>query len=116
MKPRREYWLGLVLLFASLGLAQGQQDAHNSLSKVSEAETFLQRGTLTVWVPKTYVMGLMSDPKARVINTYPWGILQSEFKRDFPDFWDGSFGGYPQEAGRRLEGAAFHSEQDAARS
>ena len=28
----------------------------------------------------------MDDPTARVINAYPWGILQSEFKRDFPNF------------------------------
>jgi len=86
MKPQHAYWLGLVLLLASLGLAQSQQDARDVPNKVKEAEAFLQRGTLRVWVPKSHVMGLMSDPKAQVINAYPWGILQSEFKRDFPGF------------------------------
>ncbi|HEV3276958.1 MAG TPA: hypothetical protein VG860_09085 [Terriglobia bacterium] len=34
MKPRRAYWLGLVLLLASLGFADSQQDALDVLSKV----------------------------------------------------------------------------------
>jgi len=28
----------------------------------------------------------MDDPTARVIRAYPWGILQSESKKDFPNF------------------------------
>ena len=81
MKPRREYWLGFVLLLASLGLAQGQQDAIDFSNKISEAEAFLQRGTLTIWVPKTLIRGLASQS-----FDYPWGVLLSEFKDDFPDF------------------------------
>ena len=78
--------MGFVLLFATIGFAQSQQNAPVVPNKVSGAEAVLQRGTLTGWVPKTYVMGLMSDATAQVVQTYPWGILQKEFKRDFPDF------------------------------
>ena len=86
MKPQRVYWLGFVLLLASGGLAQSQQDARDVPNKFSEGKEFSQGGTLTVWVPDSYVMGQMNDSTVRVINTYPWGILQSEFKRDFPNF------------------------------
>lgn len=86
MKPRRAYWLGFVLLLASGGLAQSQRDARDVPNKFSEGEEFSQGGTLTAWVPDIYVMGQMNDSTVRVINTYPWGILQSQFKRDFPNF------------------------------
>jgi hypothetical protein len=46
----------------------------------------LQRGTLEVWVPKTFVAGLMTDPAAHIIVTYQWTLLMNEFKRDFPAF------------------------------
>jgi hypothetical protein len=86
MKPQRVYWLGFVLFLASGGLAQSQQDARDVPNKFSEGEVFSHGGTLIVWVPNNYVRGRMDDPTARVINAYPWGILQSEFKRDFPNF------------------------------
>lgn len=66
--------------------AQSQQDARDVPNKFSEGKEFSQGGTLTVWVPDSYVMGQMNDSTVRVINTYRWGILQSQFKRDFPNF------------------------------
>jgi hypothetical protein len=86
MKPQRVYWLGFVLLLASGGLAQSQKDARDVPNKFSGGEEFSQGGTLTVWVPNNYVRGRMDDSTALVTNAYPWGILQSEFKRDFPNF------------------------------
>jgi hypothetical protein len=86
MKPQRVYWLGFVLLLASGGLSQCQQDARDVPNKFSEGEEFSHGGTLTVWVPNNYVRGRMDDPTARVIRAYPWGILQSESKKDFPNF------------------------------
>jgi hypothetical protein len=86
MKPRRAYWLGFVLLLGSLGLAQDRQEAPNVLSRVSEEEALLQRGTLKVWVPETHIMGEWDDPTAKVIVPYKWRILLSEFKTDFPGF------------------------------
>jgi hypothetical protein len=86
MKPQRVYWLGFVLLLATGGLVQSQQDARDVPNKFSEGEEFSHGGTLTVWVPNNYVRGRMDDPTARVINAYPWGIIQGEFKRDFPNF------------------------------
>ena len=84
-KSQRVYWLGLVLL-ASGGLAQGQQNARDVPNKFSGGKGFSHGGSLTVWVPDSYVMDPMNDPTVRVINSYPWGILQNEFKRDFPNF------------------------------
>lgn len=66
--------------------AQSQQDARDVPNRFSEEEEFSQGGTLTVWAPNSYVEGRMNDPTARAINAYPWGILQREFKRDFPNF------------------------------
>jgi outer membrane lipoprotein-sorting protein len=51
MKPRRVYWLGLVLLLASLGLADSQQDALDVLNKVGanyrSMKTLQAEGDLT---------------------------------------------------------------------
>ena len=55
-----------MLLLASEGLAQSQQDAVPN--KFSEGEEFSHGGTLTVWVPNNQVRGRMDDPTARVIN------------------------------------------------
>jgi hypothetical protein len=66
--------------------AQSQQDARDVPNKFSEGEAFSNGGTLTVLVPNNHVRGRMDDPTVLVINAYPWGILQSEFKRDFPNF------------------------------
>jgi hypothetical protein len=75
-----------VLLLTGLGFAQSQDGPRDVPNRLGEEEVFSQGGTLTVWVPNTYVMGQMNDPTVRVINAYQWVILQREFKRDFPDF------------------------------
>lgn len=89
-KPRAGYWLGFVMLLASLGLAQGQHDLRKEAidlrnvpnvdvsNKVSVGEAFSQRGALTVLVPKT--------DRHRRNYDYPWEILLNAFKSDFPDF------------------------------
>jgi hypothetical protein len=48
---------------------------------ISEAAAELQKGTLTVWVPKTYVQGIN-----KIIKEYEWDTLREEFKHDFPHF------------------------------
>lgn len=49
---------------------------------LSEAEADLEHGTLTVWVPRTFVAGV-----DRVDYEYHWDILLlTKFKHDFPNF------------------------------
>jgi hypothetical protein len=43
MKPQRVYWLGFVLLLASGGLAQSQQDARDVPNKFSGGGNILAR-------------------------------------------------------------------------
>lgn len=86
MKVRRVCWLGFVLFLASGVLAQSQQDVRDVPYKFGEWEELSHGGTLTVWVPNNYLRGRLDDPTALVSNDYPWEILQSEFKRDFPNF------------------------------
>jgi hypothetical protein len=83
MKLRQVYWLGFVVFLANLGLAVEQHDLRNVPnvevpSTVSVGQAFLQRGALTVLVPKT--------SEHRPGFNYPWEILLNEFKSDFPDF------------------------------
>jgi hypothetical protein len=92
-----QYWrkFCLILLLAGLGivasllparLAGGQEDnAPAQLDRATELAA-LQRGTLEVWAPQTFIMGRFGDPTARVVVTYQWQTLLDEFKRDFPDF------------------------------
>ena len=50
--------------------------------KLSEAEAALEHGTLTVWVPRTFVAGV-----DRVDYEYHWDIwCSTKFKHDFPNF------------------------------
>ena len=86
MKPRLKYFLMLVLL--SLGFIASLRPARRIglQAEIATEMAPLQRGKLDVWVPKTFVTGLMNDPTARITNVYQWTILQNEFKRDFPDF------------------------------
>jgi hypothetical protein len=50
--------------------------------QLSEAEAALEHGTLTVWVPSTFVAGVN-----RVDYGYHWDILLlTKFKHDFPNF------------------------------
>ena len=86
MKVQRVCWLGFVLFLASGVLAQSQQDVRDVPNKFGEWEELSHGGTLTVWVPNNYPRGRLDDSTALVINAYPWEILQSEFKRDFPNF------------------------------
>ena len=75
-------------LMASLLQARSAFGQTNTVAQpdVVTAPAALQRGELEVWVPKTYVMGRMGDPTARVTEAYPWATLLNEFNRDFPEF------------------------------
>ncbi len=53
---------------------------------LSEGEADLQQGTLTVWVPRTFVRGMPSIPSEERYHDYEWEGLQREFKADFPNF------------------------------
>jgi len=44
----------------------------------------LQHATLEVWVPDSFISGLMSDRSARIVNKYDWQRLLQEFRTDFP--------------------------------
>lgn len=84
MKPRHlRLWLKLFLISPVLTVASISAYQEVGLSSVP---TVLQHGTLEVWVPKTFIMGLMSDPSARIINEYDWTPLLTEFESDFPGF------------------------------
>ncbi|HMD84838.1 MAG TPA: hypothetical protein VKO18_09070 [Terriglobia bacterium] len=54
--------------------------------RLSEAEADLQQGSLTVWVPRTFVRGMPSIPAEERYHDYEWEGLQREFKADFPNF------------------------------
>lgn len=84
MKPRHlRFWLKLFLISPVLTVASISAYQEVGLSSVPAV---LQQGTLEVWVPKTFTMGLMSDPSARIINEYDWTPLLKEFESDFPGF------------------------------
>jgi len=76
-------WLKLFLI--SSVLAAGSISAYQEVG-LSSAFTALQHGSLEVWVPKTSVGGLMSNPSARIVNVYDWTPLLNEFHGDFPGF------------------------------
>src|SRR5450631_2685086 len=92
MRFRRE--AGFRLIIAGLGLMASILQASSAFGQanaVAQPVTMigaaaLQQGKLEVWVPKSYLTGMMGDPTARVSNDYPWSTLLNEFKSDFPDF------------------------------
>jgi hypothetical protein len=53
---------------------------------LSEAQADLQQGTLTVWVPRSFVRGVSSLPASDRYHDYSWKALETEFKADFPNF------------------------------
>lgn len=92
MKSRREVWVRLILAvlgaMVALLLASSAFGQTNIVAQpaVVAGPAALQHGELDVWVPKTYVMGRMGDPTAKVTEEYPWTTLLNEFNRDFPEF------------------------------
>ncbi|MDQ2711777.1 MAG: hypothetical protein M3Y24_05985 [Acidobacteriota bacterium] len=86
MKRRRAFrsvpflWSAAILLSLWLMRVAGEQ------TQVDYPLAPLARGSLEIWVPKTFFTGRMDDPTARVIHQYQWSPLLSEFERDFPVF------------------------------
>ena len=83
MKLRQAYWLGFMVFLANPGLAVQHHDLRNVPdvevpSTVSVGQALSGRGTLTVLVPK--------PNQHRPGFDYPWDILLSAFKSDFPTF------------------------------
>src|ERR1039457_1874268 len=77
MKCRREFRLRLIL--ASLCLIASLLQVPSAFGQAANAAAqphgaagpvALQRGALEVWVPKSYVMGMMGDPTAPVSQDY----------------------------------------------
>ena len=62
------------------------QPARVGPRRLSEAEAYLQQGTLTLWVPHTYYRGMRSLPAEERYHDYDWEGLRREFKADFPNF------------------------------
>jgi hypothetical protein len=77
---------GLMLFLLGLTLIPKPSLAQNGdqQSSPTTSNNALQHGTLEVWVPKTFITGLMSDRHAQIVNEYNWTRLLDEFRTDFP--------------------------------
>src|SRR5947209_5474976 len=83
MKSRRGCCGWLIL--ASAVLIASLLHPRTSFAQAAEPAA-LRQGTLEVWVPESYVMGVMGDPTKQVRHDYRWSLLLNEFKSDFPEF------------------------------
>jgi len=52
---------------------------------LSDAQTDLQQGRLTIWVPRHFLLGMPTLPAADRYHDYDWEGLKQEFKADFPN-------------------------------